>query len=63
MKNFDDKKINCPKDLISVAKFLLAQPNIASKNWISKQYDSMVGTITQTTEMKSDAAIVKLEKL
>lgn len=61
ISSFDDKKINCPKDLISVAKFLLAQPNIASKNWISKQYDSMVGTITQTTEMKSDAAIVKLE--
>ncbi|MBS3914510.1 MAG: phosphoribosylformylglycinamidine synthase subunit PurL [Bacteroidetes bacterium] len=44
-----------------VAVFLAAQPNIASKNWIYEQYDSMVGTINQSTNRPSDAAVVKIK--
>jgi len=63
IENFNAANVSCPGDLelIEVGHFLLALPNVASKRWISKQYDSMVGTITQTTETKTDAAIVKIE--
>jgi len=33
-------------------------PNLASKNWITQQYDSMVQTATMTTNRVSDAAVV-----
>ncbi len=36
-------------------------PNIASKKWIYKQYDSMVGTVNKSTNKPSDAAIVKVK--
>ncbi len=39
---------------------LCAEPNIASKRWIYEQYDSMVGTINESTNLLSDAAIVKI---
>lgn len=44
-----------------IAKKLAAHPNIASKRWIYNQYDSMVGTINQTTNAPSDAAVVKVK--
>jgi phosphoribosylformylglycinamidine synthase len=36
---------------------LCNEPNIASKRWIYEQYDSMVGTINESTNLPSDAAI------
>ncbi|MES2689264.1 MAG: phosphoribosylformylglycinamidine synthase subunit PurL [Bacteroidota bacterium] len=45
----------------SVATQLAAHPNIASKRWVYNQYDSMVGTINQTTNAPSDAAVVKVK--
>jgi phosphoribosylformylglycinamidine synthase len=58
-------------DLNSVADLSLAEakdaaiklcnePNIASKRWIYEQYDSMVGTINESTNLPSDAAVVKI---
>lgn len=44
-----------------IAKYLLAHPNIASKRWVYNQYDSMVGTINQTTNAPSDASVVKVK--
>jgi phosphoribosylformylglycinamidine synthase len=49
------------KSAIEVARFLAAHPNIASKKWIYNQYDSMVGTINQTTNAPSDASVVKVK--
>jgi phosphoribosylformylglycinamidine synthase II len=49
------------KSVQSVAKALVAHPNIASKRWVYNQYDSMVGTINQTTNAPSDAAVVKVK--
>lgn len=43
------------------AKALLAHPNIASKRWVYKQYDSMVGTVNQTTNAPAAAAVVKVK--
>jgi phosphoribosylformylglycinamidine synthase len=44
-----------------IAKWIVAQPNIASKKWVYNQYDSMVGTINQSTNKASDAAVVKVK--
>ena len=45
-------------ELKSVAEKLIALPNIASKNWVYQQYDSMVGTVNASTNAPSDAAVV-----
>jgi phosphoribosylformylglycinamidine (FGAM) synthase-like enzyme len=36
-------------------------PNIASKRWVTDQYDSMIGTSTMTTNRPSDAAVVAVK--
>ena len=46
----------------AVAIQLCNEPNIASKRWIYEQYDSMVGTINESTNLPSDAAVVKIAK-
>lgn len=48
-------------DAVEVAQFITALPNIASKKWIYEQYDSMVGTVNQSTRVPSDAAIIKIK--
>lgn len=53
--------INNPQSAITAAKFLTSHPNIASKKWVYNQYDSMVGTVNQTTNAPSDAAVVKVK--
>jgi phosphoribosylformylglycinamidine synthase subunit PurL len=37
--------------------------NVASKNWVTDQYDSMVGTVNMSTNNPSDAGIVNLKGL
>jgi phosphoribosylformylglycinamidine synthase II len=49
------------EDAREAAVFLSTQPNIASKRWIYEQYDSMVGTVNQSTNKPSDAAVVKIK--
>ncbi len=46
---------------VSVAKAMASHPNICSRKWVFNQYDSMVGTINQTTNAPSDAAVVKVK--
>ena len=58
IKKFDSKKIAVPKDLKQVAIKIIELPSIASKKWITVQYDSMVGTANASTNEPSDAAIV-----
>lgn len=50
-----------PADLRDVAQHLLSHPNIASKRWVTNQYDSMVGTANMTTNRPSDAAVVAVK--
>jgi len=47
--------------ITQVAKFLIQLPNIASKKWVYDQYDSMVGTVNQSTNRPSDAAVVMVK--
>ncbi len=61
-KKFDIKKIKQPKNLKEIAYKLLAYPNIASKQWIFDQYDSMVGTVNMSTNNPSDAGLVNLKE-
>jgi phosphoribosylformylglycinamidine synthase len=49
------------KDLVEVAKFLSAEPNIASKKWIYEQYDSMVQTNNTSSNNPADAAVVRIK--
>lgn len=56
--SFNPDSIEVPDNLQSVAEQLIQLPNIASKQWVFQQYDSMVGAGTVTTNAPSDAAIV-----
>lgn len=60
-KKFDVGQVKEPNDLVAVAKMLAGHPNICSRNWIYKQYDSMVGTINMSTNQPTDAAIVNIK--
>ena len=58
IKSFDADSIPEPENLKSVAEQLIILPSIASKRWISVQYDSTVGAANTSTNEPSDAAIV-----
>ncbi|WP_375562427.1 phosphoribosylformylglycinamidine synthase subunit PurL [Bernardetia sp. OM2101] len=62
-QQFQIDEIEEPEDekLPEIAKFLIGHPNIASRRWISEQYDSMVGTANTSTNQPSDAAIVNVK--
>src|SRR5690606_2672207 len=60
-QKFRMDKVAEPDDLREVAQHLLSHPNIASKRWVTKQYDSMVGTANMTTNRPSDAAVVAVK--
>jgi phosphoribosylformylglycinamidine synthase II len=49
-------------DLTENFRRLLASPTIASKNWITEQYDSMVRTNTCVGPGAGDAAVVRLKE-
>jgi len=63
VKAFDINKIDdiSLNDSVQVASKLLSHPNIASRRWVYNQYDSMVGTVNQSTNAPSDAAVVKVK--
>jgi phosphoribosylformylglycinamidine synthase len=50
-----------PANLKAVAHHLVSHPNIASKRWVTDQYDSMIGTATMTTNRPCDAAVVAVK--
>lgn len=60
-KKFNIENVKEPKDLVAISKFLIAHPNIASKQWVYNQYDSMVGTVNMSTNAPSDAAIINIK--
>jgi phosphoribosylformylglycinamidine synthase II len=60
-QKFDVSTIAVPENLTEVARFIMARPNIASKRWIYRQYDSMVGTANMSTNKVSDAAVVRVK--
>lgn len=48
-------------DFSSIALELLSRPNIASKQWVYRQYDSMVQTNTVTPTGHTDAAVIRIK--
>lgn len=66
IKEFQKFKVSSVKDvaadeLPAVARHLLSHPNICSRQWVSQQYDSMVGTSNRSTNAPSDAAVVRVK--
>ncbi|MEM6844669.1 MAG: phosphoribosylformylglycinamidine synthase subunit PurL [Bacteroidota bacterium] len=60
-QKFSIDDVTEPNDYAEVAKFLLSHPNIASKQWVSEQYDSMIGTGTVTTNVPADSGVVRIK--
>lgn len=59
-QKFDPATIAQP-DYAAVARHLLQHPNLASKKWVSRQYDSMVGTANVSASEPSDASVVLIK--
>lgn len=57
-KNEDIADIKDNAELKYFTSQLLSNPSIASKKWVTEQYDSMVGTANMSTNAPSDSAIV-----
>jgi phosphoribosylformylglycinamidine (FGAM) synthase-like enzyme len=57
----DFSEIKIPEDFSAVLLKLLASPNIASKRWVSEQYDTTVRTGT-VVGPGSDASVIRLRK-
>jgi len=57
---FDMQRVPKSENLKKDAEKLITLPNIASKKWVYEQYDSMVGTINQSTNGPTDAPIVHI---
>lgn len=60
-QKFSIDDVKQPENLKAVADHLVSHPNIASKRWVTDQYDSMVGTANMTTNRPSDAAVVSVK--
>jgi phosphoribosylformylglycinamidine synthase subunit PurL len=58
IRAFDADSIPVAENLRAVAEELIRMPTIASKRWISVQYDSTVGAANTSTNEPSDAAII-----
>lgn len=58
IRKFHINQIEEPEDLRRMAEAIIQIPTIASKRWITTQYDSMVGTANSSTNTPTDAAIV-----
>jgi len=61
---FNIKDVAEPRSLVeyqNIARFLISHPNIASRKWVSEQYDSMVGTANGSVNRPSDAAVVHIK--
>ncbi|MBN1279425.1 MAG: phosphoribosylformylglycinamidine synthase subunit PurL [Chlorobiaceae bacterium] len=48
-------------DLSALSLALLSRPSIASKQWVYRQYDSMVQTNTLTETGSTDAAVIRIK--
>jgi phosphoribosylformylglycinamidine synthase subunit PurL len=62
IRQYNADTVQVPADLQAVARSLAVIPNIASKQWIYTQYDSMVGTGNTHTNGASDAPVVLVKE-
>ncbi len=61
IKKYDINNIPQPKSIKDAMLHLAAHPNIASKNWVTQQYDGTIGTLNMCTNKPSAASIVNLK--
>jgi len=59
-KNYTAENMEEPDNYADILKKMAALPNIASRRFIYRQYDSMVGIKNMSTNNPSDAAIVRI---
>jgi hypothetical protein len=60
VRKFNPREIQQPRDLNDVFLKMLSSPNIASKEWVYEQYDTMVQTNTVVLP-GGDAAVVRIK--
>ncbi len=60
IRKFSLDQVPQPAKHDQVIRFLLDRPSIASKRWVTEQYDSMVGTANMSTNAPSDAAVIRI---
>lgn len=60
-QKFNIDNVPEPTDLKDVAQSLISNPNIASKRWVTEQYDTMIGTGNMSTNTPSDAGTFNLK--
>ena len=58
---FDASSIEVPEDIVDAAHKVFSHINVASKKWVTNQYDSMVGTVNMSTNKPTDAGIINLK--
>ncbi|GAB5539968.1 MAG: phosphoribosylformylglycinamidine synthase subunit PurL [Salibacteraceae bacterium] len=61
IQKFNQDEVPEPNDIKEAIHFVLSHVNVASKDWVTNQYDSMVGTVNMSTNNPSDAGIVNLK--
>jgi phosphoribosylformylglycinamidine synthase subunit PurL len=60
LQSWNHQHIPEPADLKPVFEMLVQHPNLASKAWVSEQYDSMVGSANMNTNSPSDANLIHI---
>ncbi|CUS96846.1 phosphoribosylformylglycinamidine synthase subunit PurL [Candidatus Chrysopegis kryptomonas] len=60
VRNFNPYDLPEPKDLNDIFLKLISSPNIASKEWVYQQYDTMVGTNTVVLP-GGDASVIRIK--
>lgn len=60
IREWKQDDVAVPNTVREVLEKMISLPNLASKSWVTEQYDSMVGTATVSTNMPADAAILHL---
>jgi phosphoribosylformylglycinamidine synthase len=61
IESFHPSKVPVPPRLKEVAEHLSTLPNLVPKHWITRQYDSMIGTANLSSRKPSDAAMAVAE--
>ncbi len=61
IEQYDISQVSEDTDIDKIGRFLLSHPSIASKNWITDQYDGTVRGNTTTDNLHSDAAVVRIK--
>ena len=60
-QSFNMELVPQPDNMPKVARHLLSCHNVASKKWVTDQYDTMVGTKNMSTNKEADAGVVNLK--